>query len=142
MEEKVSKQLDILISLIAEDREEIREIKNNVFNIVILLITSSFALTVFYKDKLELSCIADCIIIVFIIIYVLIRFVDLRNTRRSLKLRQDMLIMIESGKSTDFDPFKDSKNYLIDMKDFDLLIKIGIGIVIIIVKMVWVTLNH
>lgn len=143
MKERKNKRLDILIALIAQDRQEIREIKNSIFNLIILFVTSSFALTAYLKDNNKLNCRidwiskADWFILFFMILYAIIRYNDLINTRRCLKMRQDMLLDIETGKTVKFKPFKSARNYPIDIKDKDTLIKISFGILIIIIKMIW-----
>ena len=136
MTENISNKVNILISLIAQDREEIRIIKNNIFNIVIMIVSLSFAITTYFinKDRIKCICCVDALIIVFIILFVFIRYIDLRNVRRCLKMRQDMLINVENGNTKCFRPFKASKKYPIDIKDYDIFYKISIGILLIIVK--------
>jgi len=127
-----STKITILLELIKEDRAEIRMIKNSISNILILLLTLNFTAAL-YLDKFLLIY-ADISIISLIIIYWFVRNMDLKNCRKSLEMREGMLMDTYNGSVSSFDPFKSSNSQRIKLKSTDINLAFLLAIMVVIAK--------
>ena len=117
---------DILKTLMAEDRNEIRDIRSSIYNVTKLLGTASFAITAFLLgqdvSRIALICvISDGFIAVLLWIFFLRLKVDLYSGRQCLVARQKLIRDLGTVTESDnFDPFPDARNQTPDVTDSEL----------------------
>ena len=121
-------KLDILKALMAEDRQELRGIRQAVYNAVIWLSTASFGITAFLLGKGQelphrggMCVITDALIIVMLWALFLGLRQDLYHCRQALDARQRLIGRLgTSDEREDLDPFPDASVEAPDITDRDV----------------------
>jgi hypothetical protein len=138
------KKLEILTTLIQEDREEARGIRGRIETVISSVVVASFAITGFWFEpgvdqtlsRRYLALFADLSLLVVIHAMFWRSMVDLRHHRKAQKARQDLLREVANGGSESkvFDPFPDARGRTADLKDLDMIWLLIAGSILMVVK--------
>lgn len=145
MKANIQIKASILSTMMSEDRQEIRDLRSAIYNIVSLLTLSSFALTAFLLEKkpvtnlAHICLLADILILVFLWVFFARYKADLHHCRQSLKIRQELICKLDEGDTGDLDPFPDASRVIPDIRDAELWWLPVLATVGIVIKMmvVW-----
>ena len=136
-------KIDILKMLLTEDRTEVRNIRESIYRLVLLLVGGSFAITAFvYKDaavnshRACIAAISDLLLLVCVWVVFLRLMADLVHARRALKGRQDILRNLAPADDGDFEPFADMNKVEVDIKDDELWLMPVLATVVIVAEAV------
>ena len=146
MKANIQIKASVLSAMMAEDRQEIRNIRSSIYNIVSLLTLSSFALTSFLIEKKRLinptniCLLADILILIFLWIFFSRYKVDLYHCRQGLKIRQELINELDEDDTANLNPFPDASEVVPDIRDIELwwlpiLATIGIVIKMIVLRL-------
>jgi hypothetical protein len=121
-------KLDILKALMAEDRQEIRGIRQAVYSAVVWLSTASFAITAFLLGKGRdlpngpaMCVLTDALIIVLLWALFLGLRQDLYHCRQALGARQRLVGLLGTAEEPeDIDLFPDATAEMPDIADRDI----------------------
>ena len=117
---------DVLMTLVTEDRQEIRGIRSAVYSVVTLLATASFAITSFLLaqkfDQASLLClVTDGLIVLLLWVFFVRLKRDMYCCRQCLVARQDLIRNLGTeSEPQDLDPFPDARNQTPDVSDSEL----------------------
>ncbi len=136
-------KVDILKMLLTEDRTEVRNIRESIYRLVLLLVGGSFAITAFvYKDaagnshRTYIAAISDFLLLVCVWVVFSRLMADLVHARKALKGRQDILRNLAPTDHGDFEPFPDMNEVVVDIKDSELWLMPVLATVVIVAEAV------
>jgi hypothetical protein len=144
MKLNASDAVDVLKTLIQEDRTENRIYRNRIQNVIYTLAVASFAISAFLIGKVPqigtdqfryVTLLIDLGLISAILIFFYRIKPDLVLLRKSMKGRQNLLNSLNEGEVKEIDPFQDFNEVIPDIKDSDLYWEVGLPIGIVIIKM-------
>lgn len=139
-----SDAVDVLKTLIQEDRTESRIYRNRVQNVVYALAVASFAISAFLIAKVPamgadqlryITLLVDLCLVAVILIFLMRIRVDLILLRRTLKGRQNLLNSLNHGETRHIDPFQSFHDVKPDITDSGLYWEAGLPIGVVIIKM-------
>jgi hypothetical protein len=144
MKLNTSDAVDVLKTLIQEDRTENRIYRNRIQNVIYTLAVASFAISAFLIGKVPqigadqlryITLLIDlCLVAVILIFFCRIK-PDLVLLRKTMKGRQDLLKSLNEEEVKEIDPFQGFNEVIPDIKDSDLYWEVGLPIGVVIVKM-------
>jgi hypothetical protein len=125
MKTNIEIKADILKTLMAEDRQEVRGIRATIYNVVTLLSTLSFGISSFLLGKqyhqATVMCLAtDALIVLLLWIFFARLKGDLYCCRQCLVARQNLIRKMDQNDTEDLDPFPDARNVIPDVSDSEL----------------------
>jgi hypothetical protein len=139
-------KIDILKTLIQEDRTEARLIRGRIETVVWGLVVASFAITAFVlkppppaiRNLPLLLLLSDGGLLLGIVVVFYRAFSDLRMHRKAQEARQDLLITIANGGhlTEKFDPFPDARKRKARLKDWDMVWITSAAIGVMVLKMI------
>jgi hypothetical protein len=116
MKTDIQFKVDILKTLITEDRQEIRDIRSAIYNRSYILTASSFALLSFlFKDnelspaRVQICFITDLVIILLLWILFFRHKRDLYHTRQCLEAREELINGLDEMNTNDLNVFPDAR---------------------------------
>ena len=137
-------KIEVLKTLIQEDRTEARVIRARIENVVWSVVVASFAITAFWlKPPLQsghsvrwVALLSDVSLLVVILVVFSRSMLDLRHHRKAQEARQDLLLQIAntSDATITFDPFPDARDRTVRLKDHDMIWMVSAATVLMVVK--------
>lgn len=149
MKLKTGDAINVLMTLIQEDRTENRIFRNRIQNVIYSLTVASFAISAFLIGKVPkisaeyfryITLLIDLCIIAVILIYFWRIKPALVLGRKTMIGRQNILNSLNEGEIKEFNPFQEFNEVKSDIKDSDLYWEVGLPIGIVIIKMVVVVI--
>lgn len=140
MKVKTDHALQVLCTLLIEDRVEVRNIRNKINNIIATLSISSFAITAFLIDKKIVHSIKVYGVVIDLLFIIMMIFaywrlmVDLRWARSALESREQLIKDMKEHETIELDPFpplNPTKNQWIDN---DMKWVLGFGVLLMSLK--------
>lgn len=134
-------KIDVLKTLMQEDRTEARIIRARIETVVWSIVVASFAITAFWlKPPSQAGYLLRWIVLlsdVSLLLAIIIVFSrskrDLRYHRMAQKARQDLFLQIANGSNVKFDPFPDVRQIKAYLKDRDMfwILSAAIGLMLL-----------
>src|SRR5271166_981560 len=125
MKTSIEIRADILKTVWSQDYQGVETIRSSVYNVISALTVASFALSSFLLKDIQhgprsIRVATDILIVFFIWIVFLLLKRDLRNRRKCLILRQELIESLDQHATGDFKVFADTSKVKLDIKDDDL----------------------
>lgn len=124
MNADIETRADILKTVWTQDFQGVEALRSSVYNVISALAVASFALSSFLITGKAAGIVrvsTDGFLIVFIWVVFLILKRDIRNRRKSLVYRQNLLENLNKDEAqSSMRVFGDSSNITPDMRDYDL----------------------
>ena len=124
------KKVEILSTLIQEDRAETRIIRGRIETVLSSVVVASFAITGFWLSELDAAqrvrgivLFSDVSLLAVILVVFSRSMLDLRHHRKAQEARQDLLVELLNGSvgTGVFDPFPDARDRTARLKDLDMI---------------------
>ena len=116
MKTNIQFKVDILKTLMTEDRQEIRSIRASIYSVIYILTASSYALlSLLFKDnelsppRVQICFIADLVIILLLWILFFKFKKDLYHTRQCLEAREELINGLDEIDAGDLNVFPDAR---------------------------------
>lgn len=139
-----SDAVDVLKTLIQEDRTDNRIYRNRIQNVTYTLSFASFAVSAFLIGKVpgisvdqfrNITLLIDLGLVAVILIFFSRIKPDLVMLRKAMKGRQNLLNSLSEGEIKEIDPFQRFDEVEQDIKDSDLNWEVGLPVVVVLIKM-------
>jgi hypothetical protein len=126
MKTSIEIKADMLKTVWSQDYQGVETIRSSVYNVISALTVASFALSSFLlKDPQRgtrlIRVATDILIVFFIWIVFLLLKRDLRERRKCLVLRQELIESLDQNDTDDFKVFADASKVEPGIKDDDLV---------------------
>ena len=142
MKVTVDQAIQVLCTLVVEDRTEVRSIRNSINSAITALVISSFAITAFLIDKRVVTSVKvyasviDVLIIAMMTLAFLRLMIDLRWARRALESREQLIRGLgEQGEPFEVNPFPSlTASNMPHIHDHDMRWIFDFGVLLILLK--------